>query len=463
MIGCGFASYINHRFGRRKSVIIMAIIALIGITIQMTASTYGGSIDLAHVYTKDGHFRYWQLAVGKLINSLSMGLACNVIPTYQSELAPAKWRGMIINLYQFVQIIGVIICSAAVYALSERTTYVSWQIPIGLQFLSPCLLLISLGISLMPESPRWLIWNGRTSEAITILRQLHGSDPSYSPELEVAALESTYTVEKAMHAHKPSIFDVFRGSDLRRTLIATGVQCLQAAQGSSYMTNYIVLFLQSLGIQDVFRIVMIVNVVYLVAISGSFYLPDAFGRRPLMMIGAFICGSCLICVAAINAGMDVIPKSAQRAMLTHLCYFPTTTRIITLVSPYIQDSGYGNLGSKIGFLWGAFTFASIFFVYFFIPEMKGLTLEQLDYLFDHEVSTFRFQNYSFPEAYFGSGLEKRKSAKEKLEARDGQGARVEGEVSRSGSSVEKEEKEPGENGRNGLELSKAQIEIFEKS
>jgi len=79
--GCGFASFINHRFGRRKSVVVMAIVALIGITIQLTASTYGGVIDTTHIYTRDGHFRYWQLVVGKLVNSISMGLACNVIPT----------------------------------------------------------------------------------------------------------------------------------------------------------------------------------------------------------------------------------------------------------------------------------------------------------------------------------------------------------------------------------------------
>ncbi|THV00369.1 general substrate transporter [Dendrothele bispora CBS 962.96] len=433
MIGCGFASFINHRFGRRKSVVIMSIIALVGITIEMTASTFGGSIDTAHVYTKDGHFRYWQLVIGKLINSLSMGLAANVIPTYQSELAPAKWRGMIINLYQFIQIVGVVVCTASVYALSERTTYVAWQVPIGLQYIAPVLLL--LGISLMPESPRWLVWNGRSAEAIEILRKLHGADSSYYPEVEVSELETAYAAEKA--AHQPSLFDVFRGPDLRRTLIATGVQCLQAAQGSSYMTNYIVLFLQALGITDIFKIVMTVYVVYLVAVSGSFYLPDAFGRRPLMFLGAFICGTCLICVAAINAGtsMDPIPSSAQRTMvgLIFIWYFffgliwspltwivsaevcsararETTLTVatfsgfgvnlmISLVSPYLQDVSYGNMGSNIGFLWGGFTIASIFFVYFFVPEMKGLTLEQLDYLFDHEVSTFKFQNYPFPELW----------------------------------------------------------------
>jgi len=125
----------------------------------------------------------------------------------------------------------------------------------------------------MPESPRWLVWNGRSAEAIDVLRRLHGADPPYSPELEVAELESVYAAEKTMR--RPSVFDVFRGPDLRRTLIATGVQCLQAAQGSSYMTNYIVLFLQDLGITDIFKIVMIVYVVYLVGVSGSFYLPDA--------------------------------------------------------------------------------------------------------------------------------------------------------------------------------------------
>ncbi|GAA5885117.1 hypothetical protein JCM6882_007235 [Rhodosporidiobolus microsporus] len=209
-----------------------------------------------------------------------------------------------------------------------------------------------------------------------------------------AAFEHEISIEK------PFIFAVFKGSDRRRALISMGVMCLQQAQGSSYMINYIAIFLMALGMTDVFKLVMIIYMLYFVAILGSFYLPDRFGRRPLLMGGAAICAATHFITCGINVGYgDAITPSAQKAALAmiFIWYFffglvwsplvwitctevcsararePTlsaatfgafaTALIITLVSPYIQDAGYGNIGASIGFCWAGMTAISIPFVY----------------------------------------------------------------------------------------------------
>lgn len=68
----------------------------------------------------------------------------------------------------------------------------------------------------------------------------------------------------------------------------------------------------------------------------------------------------------------------------------TVSVIATLVAPYLQNAGYGNLQGKIGFVWGSFSVASAIWTFFFMPELKGRSLEELDELFEKRVNVFRF-------------------------------------------------------------------------
>jgi SP family sugar:H+ symporter-like MFS transporter len=71
--------------------------------------------------------------------------------------------------------------------------------------------------------------------------------------------------------------------------------------------------------------------------------------------------------------------------------------LISSVSPYLQDPGYGNLGSKIGFIWGSFSLITVIWTWFFVPEMKGFSLEQLDHLFIERTPTRAFKKYVFED------------------------------------------------------------------
>lgn len=82
------------------------------------------------------------------------------------------------------------------------------------------------------------------------------------------------------------------------------------------MTNYIVLFLIALGMTNIFQLVMIIYVLYLIAILFSFYLPDRFGRRPMLMGGAAVCAATLTITCGINVAYgDSITDMAQKAAL----------------------------------------------------------------------------------------------------------------------------------------------------
>lgn len=67
--------------------------------------------------------------------------------------------------------------------------------------------------------------------------------------------------------------------------------------------------------------------------------------------------------------------------------------IVTFVSPYLQNEGYGNLQGKIGFIWGSFSLVSALWAFLFLPELKGRSLEELDELFEKRVSVLKFGKY----------------------------------------------------------------------
>jgi SP family sugar:H+ symporter-like MFS transporter len=176
--------------------------------------------------------------------------------------------------------------------------------------------------------------------------------------------------------------DLIQGADLRRLLIAVGVQSLQQAQGSSYMNSYIVSFLTSTGVTNVFPVIMGLYSLYYVAILTGHFLPDTAGRRPILISTALFCGVTLTIVSSLVVAFADPPDVAKKASIALIFLWQTSfgiqspliwittvesapsrnrekvqaiacffgfgvSLLITSVSPYIQDEGHGDLGGKI--------------------------------------------------------------------------------------------------------------------
>lgn len=283
-VGCLMSGLIGNKLGRIRCFFLAAAIAVVGILIQVTS--FGD---------------FWQLMAGRIINALSMGLICNVVPTYQSEIAPAKIRGAMVNFYQFWQLVGALMACTANWGFQYRDDQWAYRCTLVIQFIIP-IVLVSAGL-VLPESPRWLVEKGRKDQARKVLTFLRGKSalPSMIEE-ELDLLIRAEAEQREFHS-ATSWLDCFRGSNLRRTLIGAGVQSLQQAQGSSFVLGYVVVFLQTIGIkQNSLQITVLLVFVNCMGASMAFYLVDKLGRRQCLFWGAVILGSCMFTVSGVVAG-----------------------------------------------------------------------------------------------------------------------------------------------------------------
>jgi len=138
---------------------------------------------------------------------------------------------------------------------------------------------------------------------------------NFSAVQYVNAIEAAIENDRSQTSQVNGWSDLVQGPDLRRLLIAVGVQCLQQAQGSSYMSNYIVSFLQAASVTNVFPVIMGINVIYYVSILTGHYLPDKFGRRPLMMSTSLFCGLTMLAVAIMNTVLVPATDASSNAAI----------------------------------------------------------------------------------------------------------------------------------------------------
>ncbi|KIW86633.1 uncharacterized protein Z519_12758 [Cladophialophora bantiana CBS 173.52] len=142
-----YSGSIIDKFGRKLAIQIIAAVCI------MSAAIQAGSVHIA------------MFLVGRMLNGFGVGMINCGIPTYISEIAPAAQRGLVVGSH------GFIICSS--YAMAgwagfgiyyKNNPNIQWRLLVALQTVAPILLFI--GSPLIPESPRWLIENGRAQEGM---------------------------------------------------------------------------------------------------------------------------------------------------------------------------------------------------------------------------------------------------------------------------------------------------------
>jgi len=165
--------------------------------------------------------------LSQILEGIPWGIFIANAPAYCSEVVPIKLRAPATQMLQMFWAIGSIIVGGVCYVYEGKHDPSSYRIPIALQWMFPTPLAILLFIA--PESPWWLVRKGRLEEAAVSVRRL-GRASHVNPEESVAMMRRTIELEK--NEKEPSYVELFRGTDLYRTLIVCGVYAAQNLTGN---------------------------------------------------------------------------------------------------------------------------------------------------------------------------------------------------------------------------------------
>ncbi|VUC31109.1 unnamed protein product [Clonostachys rosea] len=406
--GVVIGSQISSMFGRRWCMFGMSCYALVTATIAVTSKSRE------------------QIMAARILNYIYVGIELAVVPTYQSEIVPAPVRGFVVGSYQMSLMAGGLVINAVCYGTGFIESNRSWQIPLGLFYIVPTI--IAAAIFFVPESPRWLLRKNRPDEARRMLQRLRqGAFTEEEINAEFAQLQQALENE----VEQGKFIELFKGKNLVRTAIVVGVNFFQQATGQAFSSQYGAVYVKTLGIINPRLFSLITSGIGVVICFTSLYTTDKMGRRIQLMASALLMAGALFTMGGLGV-QSPVPTANMRGIVAMIAVFtigfatgwgPLTYVVTTEVSslrlrdlnsrvgftvnvifnwtvnfsiPYLVWPDKAGLGSKVGFIFGAIAILALIFTYMCVPECKGKTLEQVDWLFNNDVSLRKFGQTEVP-------------------------------------------------------------------
>jgi sugar porter (SP) family MFS transporter len=378
VIGAAANGFLADIYGRKKIIIVTAVIFFVG-------SLLSGEAPSAA----------WLIGA-RIIVGLAVGMISFVAPLYLAEIAPEKVRGIFVSLYQVALTAGILL-SYLINRIFANFDY-NWRWMLSSGALPAVILLI--GILFLHDTPRWLISKGRIQEARHVFECIHEANI----DQRIADIQSTlHTPSQHAKIHFQSwmIMPVFVGIGLMFVQICTGINTIiyytpTIFNLAGFSDNISALY-ATIGIGVVNFAMTFVAIAY----------TDRFGRKPLLYIGLSGMLLSLLTLSGSFALGDsgkwvavtsVVVYIASFAMsLGPLCWvmiseiMPLQIRGLAMSASAVANFAFNFMvvlgflpmleffGKTVTFLiFALIALISLFFVYFFVPETKGISLEKIE-------------------------------------------------------------------------------------
>lgn len=404
--GALFAYFVGERAGRRRMMLLGAIVMIIGAVITVTA--FGPGEPRGNV----GGFV--QFFIGRVITGLGNGANTATIPSWIAETSKAHNRGFLICMEASTVAVGTVIAYWLDFGLSYVDSSVLWRFPMAFQIVFALVLIA--GVLGLPESPRWLILHGYEPEAQRVLAALRG-DEYDSPGAVAEKNRMVHMIEDQMSAKakRSDVLKQGKKQHLTRTLVGASTQLFQQIGGCNAVIYYsTILFHQQIGLEMRLSLILggVLSVVYMIFALLSFVLVERVGRRKLFLIGTFGQATAMfITFGCLYPGTAGPAKGGAFGLYLFIAFFGATwlplpwlypaelnsmavrtqanaiSTMTNWLSNFLVVQVLPTMTASIG-PWTFFLFAiaNVLFlpvIYFFYPETGGRSLEELDVVYAH--------------------------------------------------------------------------------
>jgi sugar porter (SP) family MFS transporter len=398
--GASVAGLIGDRLGRKKLLLVSAIL--------FAVSSVGTAVPQSLTV----------FIVFRVLAGIGIGMAALATPMYIAEITPPRIRGTMVSVNQLAIVTGFLLVYFANYYIARQgdeawRVETSWRWMFGLGVV-PALIFLAL-LFFVPESPRWLVECDRADEARGVLTRVNG------PTVAAAELQS---IERSIAAEGATLGQLFQPG--MRLVLAIGIvlAILQQVTGINAFLYYGPEILKKLGTETDTALLqqIIVGAANLVFTLVAIWTVDKLGRRPLMLVGVAGMGLCLF-----GMGVTAYAQKIEGWMLLLIigyiaCFamsigpvtwvilseiFPTRIRgralavatlclwladwLVTQTAPLLNEDPWLVKTFHGGFpfwIYGLMCVIELLFVWRFVPETKGKSLEEIERMWHRRRKAF---------------------------------------------------------------------------
>jgi SP family arabinose:H+ symporter-like MFS transporter len=399
------AGPVSDRFGRRPVLKVAAVLFALS--------------AVASAFAPD----YLTLVAARMLGGFGVGAALIIAPMYIAEIAPADKRGRMVSFNQLNIVIGISAAyfsnflilslgqSDLAWAQALHLDAWSWRWMLGIEALPAIFYFFALFT--VPESPRWLLMQGKGAQALGILERVSGREQA---EMDLEAVKES--LDDDAHKEKGSLRELFLPSMRLVLTIGVVIAILQQITGINSVFFYApMIFEQSgIGTDAAFMQAVLVGIINLVFTVVAILLIDKLGRRPLLISGLVIIATSMLLLsygfgsASYSPGGELVDMNPTLILFGILGFvagfaislgpvmwvlfselFPNRIRgiaisfvglinssvsfVVQLVFPWELE----NFGPSTTFLiYGSFAIIGLIFVMRVVPETKGRSLEELE-------------------------------------------------------------------------------------